>query len=285
MPAIPTLQVLVCTFGDRISQITAERYPRLNQVEYVVSWQASDGILPPAELLSRPDMILHREPSRGLSANRNAAFSLSSAPLLVIADDDLIYTPENLKSVINAFQANPDCGILSFRLNCPSAGKSYPSDVIDLAAPPAGFYLSSCELAFRRESITLPDGSLRRFNTFFGVGALFCANEEELFVHDALKAGAKGRFIPSVIATHPEATTSEKMLSDPEFIYAKGAAFLHLHPISWPLRMLAHALRKDARNTFGFRQYVLAWIKGVRLARRHHAFSKVRHDHSSDSFS
>ena len=93
------LEVLISTLGrDGIERVAKMVLPRVDGVRYLVSWQKPDGDIP--QSLVRPDMSVYRTSSMGISSNRNDAFDASTARLLLIADDDLIYTEEGLQSVI-----------------------------------------------------------------------------------------------------------------------------------------------------------------------------------------
>ena len=255
------LQVLICTLGDEgIRRVAAACHPQVCQVEYLVSWQLPEGDLPVPEALQRPDFRIVKSYTRGLSRNRNAAIEAASAPLCLISDDDVIYNADNLQGIIRHFDENPETDILTFRYASASEAKTYPDRPFPLDSPPKGYYASSIEIAFRRDSVA---GKIR-FNENFGIGARFIAGEEDIFIYDALRAGLSGRYIPFDIARHDDLSTSARLYADPALITAKGAVFTHIHPASWPLRMLVHALRNIKNNngisTF---RYLKSWLNGA----------------------
>lgn len=260
------LEVLISTFGrEGIERICRSKHPRVAGVRWLVSWQLPDGDCPiPPKLAARDDFKIIKHATRGLSVNRNRALAEASAPLLLIADDDLFYRPEELEHVIDMFRLNPQADILTFRFRCSNATKNYPSRSFDLSRPPRGYYVSSVEIALRRAAII---GSGVRFNEAFGVGARFIAGEEDIFIHDALKSGLRGRFIPLTICTHPDITTSTKLAKDPKRIETLGAVHRLIHPGSWPLRMIVHSLRQSGKGeTFSRKDYLRAWLRGSREA-------------------
>lgn len=254
------LQVLICTMGEAgIRRVAESRHPQVAGVEYLVSWQLPDGDCPIPEALLRPDFCIVKNPTRGLSHNRNLAISAASAPLCLISDDDIDYTPEALRLVINTFHNNPDLDIATFKYSGADT-KYYPDFSFDLRKPAKGYYVSSIEMGFRLESVRK---SGVEFNQRFGIGAEFPAGEEDIWIYDLLQSGLKGRFFPSVIARHAEETTGTRRALDPAIIRTKGAVFRHTHPRSWPLRMLAHALRHARRHGItSFFPYCHNWLKG-----------------------
>lgn len=255
-----TLQVLICTFGEEgIKRIVSANHPQVEGVEYLVSWQLPDGDVDiPEKLSTRSDFKIIKSSTRGLSRNRNIALREASAPLCLIADDDVLYTSDQIKMVMDSFTSNPTADLITFQYESKGDMKHYPSTSFLLSNPPKGYYVTSFEIAFRREKII--EAGIR-FNERFGIGAEFMAGEEEIFIHEALNKGLTGIFIPEVIATHDHPTTGIRHANNPDFIRTKGAVFTHTHPKTWPLRMIAHALRE--RPGISFCKYLSYWINGA----------------------
>lgn len=261
------LQVLICTCGEEgIRRVAEGKHPEVGGVEYLVSWQASEGIAVP-EILKRPDFRIARAESIGLSRNRNHALSQSTSPLMLISDDDADYTAERLQRVIREFDARPDEDILTFRFESGVRTKNYPAESFPLDSPPHGWYVSSLEIAFRN---TVIDKRVH-FNEHFGIGAEFPSGEEGLFLHDCLAAGLRGRYIPVTIAYHESLSTgssNQKLATRP---MTKGAVFLRTHPRSWFARMVVHALREVPAwikgETPSPLSFCIHWLRGVKKAR------------------
>lgn len=269
---MPRLQVMICTYGKNgIERIAAANHPHTKGVEYLVSWQMGNVADIPSTLL-RDDFKIFTSDTKGVSVNRNIALSKATAPILLVSDDDVTYTKENLISVINAFDNHNEADIIAFRYASLGSNKYYPSEQVNLECPPKGYYISSIELALRRDTVK---GSVW-FNENFGIGALFPSGEEDIFIRDCLDKGLKGIFLPITIARHDQATTSGRNLMLASRPQTKGAVFLRLHPKSWPLRMIAHAIREiplwRKSLTPSPLSYGLNWIKGVTKARKNKVF-------------
>lgn len=264
--ATPILQVMICAYGrEGLGRIAAASHPRIDGVEYLVSLQKDpyDEDYPLPDALDRDDFRLIVHTTKGLAVNRNVALAKSTAPLLLISDDDVDYTREGLKSVIKAFSENPDSDILTFQFESEAGQKQYPEKKTSLSKPPKGFFISSIEIAMRREAV---QGKVW-FNEYFGIGAEFPSGEEDIFMRDSLDLGLKGYFIPTVIARHSGTTTSARNLALPSRPQTKGAVFLRLHPYDWPLRMAVHTLREIPLWMKGLApsplSYCRNWLKGV----------------------
>ena len=255
------LQVLICTFGKAgIRRIAEASHPRIPGVEYIVSWQLgdSDGNIPAS--LQRDDFHILLSDSRGLSHNRNITLDAATAPICLIADDDLTYNPDAFRNIIAVFNADPQLGIAAFRYSG-GDGKHYPDHEFDLRRPPKDYYVSSIELAFRRESV-LASGI--RFDLRFGIGAEFPSGEENIWLHQLLHAGLKGKFFPITIANHEALTTGSRLGADPQFIRTKGSVMRILFPRTWPLRLLTHALRNFRHPEIPTRLYIRSWLAGAK---------------------
>ncbi len=259
---------MICTYGkDGIERVAAANHPHTEGVEYLVSWQ-KDGASDIPTALLRNDFKIVASDTKGLSKNRNIALSNATAPLLLVSDDDVVYTKERLHAVIDAFDTHQEADILTFRYESSSHSKFYPALQCDLSTPEKGYYLTSFEIALRKDSVR---GKIW-FNENFGIGALFPSGEEDVFIKDCLDSGLKGLFIPLTINRHDGTTTSGRNLMLPSRPQTKGAVFLRLHPRQWPLRMVAHALREIPLWRKGLvpspLSYCLNWIKGVKIARQ-----------------
>lgn len=270
----PELQVLICTYGrEGLQRVAAASHPRLEGVEYLVCFQNPDSEeIDFLEKLKREDFKIITTFTKGLSINRNIALSQASAPLLLISDDDADYTANGLKTVIDSFKDNPESDIICFQYDSFSSRKLYPKESVNISQPPKGYFISSIEIAMRRESV---QGRIW-FNENFGIGATFPSGEEDVFVQDCLDLGLKGIFIPKTIVRHDGITTSERNYMLPTRPQTKGAIFLRLHPRQWPLRMIAHAIREIPLWRKGKVPspllYCINWLKGAAKAKKEHVF-------------
>lgn len=268
------LQVLICTYGtEGIRRVAESEHPEVNGVEYLVSWQTDGTVEIPGEL-KRSDFIVFTTPTKGLSVNRNHAIKHSSAPLLLISDDDVAYRKEDLIRVMDAFERHPEANILTFEYMSSGYPKSYPDREFSLETPAKGYFVTSFEIALRRESV---QGKIK-FNEFFGIGAMFPSGEEDVFLKDCLNAGLRGYFIPQVIARHDGSTTSDRNRKSISMPQTKGAVFMHLFPHSWMMRMMMHTLRQYTvwKSGEGLSpwSYAFNWMRGAWLATRHKVFCK-----------
>lgn len=269
----PRLQILISTKGiEGIERIDSLPHPEIPGVQYLVSWQQGDLSRLPDDLKRREDFKIVLEDSVGLSRNRNNAMKNATADWVLISDDDLIYTEEHIKNVIESFEKNPDYSVLAFRYESEDFPRKYSLEEFDLNNPPKGYFTVSFEIGLNLKQIRmqLKDDVIPLFNENFGLGSTFGSGEEDLFVANLLKHNLKGKFIPVDVCEHPGPTTSHKEKTTDGFIRTQGAVISRLKPSTWPLRMIVHAFRSSIAKdgSVNFFRYVSQFLKGVVMARK-----------------
>lgn len=244
------LQVLIATHRpEGIARVAAMNLPRLEDVDYLVSWQDSGDTPIPVELEGRRDVRVIRFARPGVSANRNNLLEQASGDFVLIADDDLVYTEESLTNVLACIYANPHIGYFSFRYKGPD-NKVYPQEACSLDKPPRGFYQTAFEVALYNPNRCNP-GRLR-FNEYFGPGApVLTAGEDEMLLLTARKMGLKCMYFPIDVATHPGLTTGSRKAT-PGVAKSNGAIIALEHPVTWPLRVTVNSWRMARKGRMGF---------------------------------
>lgn len=261
------LDVLIATHGDDgLKRVAEMSLPKVEGVYYVVTWQKSnDEDLPSS--LEREDVEIHKEESIGSSNNRNAGLASAVAPYCLIADNDLSYTPEGLKAVIDKLDEYPDVDVATFQ----HSGEEvyYPSEEVDFSERmPKGYSVTSFEIAFRRHSI----GNLR-FDTNFGINAPMASCDDPLFILDCRRAGLKCRFFPITIVEHKGVSIGYRAISDPRVMMSHGAYIRLAYGICGYARVPLFAWRRWRKGYYPL-------LKGLRDVTRGF-FSKYVGEHNS----
>ncbi len=220
------LEILICTTLKRLHQVYNVLLPPMADVAYVVSCQGVHDELPSP--FQREDVRFFTMKEMGLSRNRNAAFLHSTAPFLLLCDDDERLVPQTAQGIVEDFNAHPDADIIQYQFT--GTGKQYPSS-----------FVSSVELAIRRKV-----AEAVRFDERFGIGSEHLAcGEEEVFVSDALKQGFRLCHLPKTVCTVDGAGTGSLFLSEAKVQRSKGAVFCLT-------RGRAHAYYKCTREALGY---------------------------------
>ena len=224
------LSLLICTINDRIQGVPDLLLPQQADVCYVVSFQFTAAQfleMVPTILKERTDVTVLPISGIGLSYNRNNALRHCTTELALIVDDDARYTPQQLKAVVHYFSTHPEVDIACFqavdRVGTPI--KAYASAPFDYAHRPSGCYFSSCEMALRT------DAPLPGFDPRFGLGAGYLScGEEEVFLHQAHRLGARICYEPQVVCSIPSGPTTGAHFSDDVRVRrSKGAVLYMMH--------------------------------------------------------
>ena len=262
-----TLQLLIATLDDGINSVPSMLLEPREGIGYVVSWQHSDGrVIEAPEALRRNDVEIHCIEGRGLSRNRNNCIEHATADVALIADDDCQYTHEQLQAVIDTFEQNTDVDIATFMYSGEGNSKCYPEQSANLRCFPKGYYVSSIEVAFRRESV---QGKVW-FNENFGLGTEpFHSGEENLFIQDALSMGLKCQFFPLTIVHDLQPLMFLNRSKDPGTLMAHGADLQIFHSGTKHLRAVLKAWRLRSNENVPFSYGLRHIIKGMRYMKQH----------------
>lgn len=261
----PALSVAIATHGDAGGEKVAQMHlPQLPSVEYVVSWQAHNHQPWPQELTSRRDMVLTRCELTGLGNNRRNAQVHSTGKVILVADNDLQYTPQQLQSVIETFETHPQVQVASFKFRG-AGNKWYPEGECDLKQLPKGWSQSAIEIAYRNGIAGL------EFDGRFGLGAKHLGGaEDDMFMLRARKMGLNCRFFHIEITIHPDLSSGQRTGPLPaKLLRSSGAYFTKEYPWSFPPRLILKAwrLQTQGRGSFFRSLFHLTWgaIYGLTL--------------------
>lgn len=267
-----TLEILIATLDEGINEIPEMLLPQREDFGYVVSWQHSDNreiALP--EALKRNDVKICDLDGRGLSRNRNNSIKHATADLCMIADDDCLYTHEQLQAVIDTFEQNSDVDIATFKYTGEGDNKYYPTKSADLSMPPKGYYVSSIEIAFRRASV---QGKVW-FNENFGLGTEpFHCGEENLFLQDALSKGLSCKYFPITVVTDRQPLVYLDRSMDEGTLMAFGADLQMFHPRTKNVRAILKAWRLNKSANVPFFYGLRYIMRGIGYMKQHPEIAK-----------
>ena len=116
------------------------------------------------------------------------------------------------------------------------------------------------ELAVRRSLLPAV-----RFDERFGLGTRFPSGEEAIFVNDALRAGARARYVPLVLCSHSGLSSGHR-LWDENMVRTKGAVIRRLFPRAWPVILPVFAASKHgmAERRLNSRAWITNFFAGAR---------------------
>ena len=187
----------------------------------------------------------------GLSKSRNLALENAVGDVCLIADDDVVYKPKLLETVVEAYQQHPAASAITFQIETFSgkAYKPYAQHSFKYRSKRALENISSIEISFRRQAV-LDSGV--HFDPQFGLGSKYPMGEEYLFVSTLFDKGEKIYHVPKQIVQH-ELNRSTLELEFDMFLRTKAALYRKVYPLAYPLYTLKlltfHARREDLQWT------------------------------------
>lgn len=260
-----TLDILICTYNERIKQVPRLLLPLRKDLRYILSFQYSSLAFKedvPDILLQRGDIKIYYVEGKGLSKNRNNTMEHATADICLLADDDVMYKPEYIDHIFQTFEQQPDLDVACFRAETFQGDflKSYPSTSFTYSDRPYGYYPSSVEIAYRRSRM-IPK---LKFDERFGLGSscLGCG-EEEVWLHQVFKAGLRICYIPLTVVKTEKATTGSRLFQDTALQRAKGAVLYSIYGASACLRTFKFALTCSRQGKASFFSLLYAQWQGI----------------------
>jgi glycosyltransferase involved in cell wall biosynthesis len=158
---------------------------------------------------------------KGLSRSRNLALKNAKGKIVLIADDDEVFKKGFDTTIIQTYNQYKDKVVISFCIENPNGllFKKYLSNAKMNLSLIELFNVLSIEISLNK-SILDKLGVL--FDESFGLGSKFEMGEEAVFLSDIKYKMDQIAFFPSIIATHPELSSNEK-LDFTQRYYIQGA--------------------------------------------------------------
>lgn len=251
----PRITIGYSTLASRVENIV---FPTIQiSHEILISIQNPDSIkytIPPSSV--QVSVVESRE--TGVAKSRNKAIENTSTDYLIFADDDATIHPEGLTRVVEYFEANSECdlvtGTTTNEFGVPR--KRYPVASQGLTLLNSA-KVGTIEMAIRVASIKRFGV---RFDENFGAGSANKLGDEYIFISDLLRAGGKGVFLPIAIASHQDESsgTNPAGKESPEILAARAKVFTRVFGWKAPVVRAAFYLRreKSMRDVAGFLRFV-----------------------------
>lgn len=203
----------------------------------------------------------------GVAKSRNLALTNATAPICLMADDDIIYQPNLKTSILEAHLKYPDAAMVSFEAvdenHIPYT--NYGQEGLHTKASLRKIY--TWVISFKRELYITRQVY---YNAHFGFGAAFQGGEEYVFLRNAYDKGLKMVHVTKTIVQHPNASSGRLMGSDAA-VFSKAALqyrFLGNLSYFWVPKYVFFIWRTDyiAANAI-FRKFKLG-LKGIQVYKK-----------------
>jgi glycosyltransferase involved in cell wall biosynthesis len=231
------LSLIICT-RNRANQL-AQTLERVLLIQSQLNWEliiadneSTDGthavIQEFAKVCNHPVQMI-REPGRGVSYARNAAWQAASAEIVTYIDDDCYPAEDFLDAIFDCFSKDQALGFVGGRilLHDPSDRRiTIQESMQPLQFAPKAFIrpgvIQGANVAFRRAALVQVGG----FDPWFGAGAHFTGEEAELLARISA-TGWTGAYDPAplVYHHHRRKTASEEWHLMRSYDWGRGAYY------------------------------------------------------------
>jgi len=154
---------------------------------------------------------------RGLTRSRNLALEKARADICLLCDDDERFLPDYADRIADAYESLPQADIIILKME--NRPPSFPDRVMRLRFPWT-MKVSSWQISFRRERLL---AAAVRFDELLGAGTGNGAEEELKFLLDCERAGLRIYYVPAVIASVAQESSTWFSGFDLRFFENRGA--------------------------------------------------------------
>lgn len=217
----------ISTLNDGIYHIQEKINSLPENILVVISHQITNEKYYSDRIISHPNVIIKISFEKGLSKSRNILLEEAmklQADYLLISDDDVFYLNEGLLELSGFLEQQNGNSHYQIQ-SCTNNGtlrKKYPTSVKKIKKLD-GFGVSSIEMCL---NIKLIERNGIRFDERFGLGAIYQAGEEPIFINDLLKSNEKILFVPITVTVHPIESSGNKIYTCPKSLADRGAIFI-----------------------------------------------------------
>ena len=192
-----------------------------------------------------------RTQTKGVGINRNTCIELSSADVLLFADEDIVYDEGYAGLVMKEFADHPEADVLLFNIRVCDERRTYWIE----SFAPVKWYNCGRYPAY---SIAIRSAALKengiKFSLLFGGGARFSNGEDSLFLKNCLDKGLRMFSTPVVLGEEvPRPSTWFNGFTD-KFFYDRGVLYNHLYGKAawmWGIRWLLK-MRREYEPAYPF---------------------------------
>lgn len=217
----------ISTLDDGIYHIQEKIKSLPKNILVIISHQITNKKSYPDSIISCPNAIVKMSFVKGLSKSRNILLEEAiklQVDYLLISDDDVFYVNEGLLKLSHFL--NKQNGNFHYQLqSCTEKGtlrKKYPISEKKIKRLDA-FKISSIEMCLNIKKI---ESNGIRFDERFGLGAIYQAGEEPVFINDLLKKNESILFVPITVTVHPIESSGNKIYICSKSLADRGAIFI-----------------------------------------------------------
>lgn len=195
--------------------------------------------------LQEGNQKLYSYQEKGVSKSRNKLLEKMTAPIGLLADDDVEYVEDYEKIIEAEYTKNPKADVIIFLVE----NKNKKRETIKrIGDKKINFFevmkVRTPEITFKKETLEKIKQSNIHLDDNFGPGGLFSKGEETIFVSDLLKSGFKIYSSNQKIADVRDKRSTWFTGFNKKFLYDQGAIFYRIEPKLHRLLCIQYIIRK-----------------------------------------
>ena len=199
---------------------------------------------------------------RGSPASRNLAISKATGDICLMADDDIVYMPDFIEHIKNAYINNASADMISLEA-IDDDGKLYANYTsVKTHNKESLKAIYTWVITFKREVFAKHN---IYFNHYFGVGSVFKGETEYVFLRNALDKKLKMYHQKQTIVSHPNHSSGRLMGSD-NAVYARSALHYRFYgglSYIWVFKYVFHIWRYGHINFFQITKKLKVGFEGI----------------------
>lgn len=197
----------------------------------------------------------------GVGKNRNKALYFSSKDILLFGDEDLVYIDDLENKVLEAYKALPNADAIIFQIESP--GKDITAKIKEIRRVRWFNYAKygAARLSIKKSSIQKYN---IKFNELFGGGCKYGSGEDNIFIHDLLKKGAKIYTYPLLIAYEKENKSSWFKGYDEKYFYDNGALMASLYNKRKYIMSIIFLIKRNHSKNLSFFRKLFLYFNGAK---------------------
>lgn len=202
---------------------------------------------------------------KGLSKSRNLALKKAIGKIVLIADDDVVYKKDFDTKIVQAHNQYDNKAVISFCIEKPNGAlfKKYLSSAKANLSLIELFNVLSIEISINKPIF---DTLGVKFDKNFGLGSTFEMGEETVFLSDINKQKQQIAFVPAVIVSHPEVSSTDKFDFAQRY-YIQGAFLSRVLKVDYFMGLTAKLFFDLKQGKLRLNQIVAA-IKNANLGKK-----------------
>lgn len=175
----------------------------------------------------------------GISKSRNMAIQNSKNKIILIADDDVIYSDNYKNIIVDAYNKYTNADIISFYIESQNPKRKIKRMKTGRIGLIRSMRVASVEISCKSDRI-----KEIKFNEEYGAGAKINRGEEQIFLRDARRQKLKAIFVNKKIGEVEQKESSWNKGWDKNYFENQGELYKSLSPKCYKILILQYALRK-----------------------------------------